>query len=185
MDEEMLPLGTRRGGATPVSYPPITRDNRVRDRRGEEIVKTLLTTDGSEASRHAAETWLRHFWKEGPAIVVSAYPNPAAGFVGAIGPPVFDIVAFETQLAREAAGHVGRVAEVLESGGLDVSRVVEMGDPATAILELARRESVDLVVVGSHGRSGFERFLLGSVSGRVVEHAPCDVLVVKSPEARR
>lgn len=148
-------------------------------------MKTLLATDGSETALRAAEIWLKHFWKEGPAIVASAYPNPAAGFVGAIGPPVFDLVAFENQLSREAVDHVATVADVLSAGGVEVSRVVEMGDPATVILEIARRESVDLVVVGSHGRSGFERFLLGSVSGRVVQHAPCDVLVVKSPQTGR
>jgi len=148
-------------------------------------VKTLLTTDGSESSVRAAEIWLRHFWKEGPAIVASAYPNPAGGFVGAIGPPVLDLVAFENRLSSEAVDHVATIADLLTAGGVEVSRVVEMGDPATVILELARREAVDLVVVGSHGRTGFERFLLGSVSGRVVEHAPCDVLVVKSPGARR
>ena len=143
-------------------------------------MKTLVATDGSEGACHAAEVWVRHFWKEGEAVVVSAYPNPAAGFVGALGPPVFDLAAFEAQLAREAVAHVTQIADILTAAGVGVHRVAEMGDPATVILEVARREAVELIVVGSHGKSGFERFLLGSVSSRVVDHAPCDVLVVKS-----
>jgi nucleotide-binding universal stress UspA family protein len=53
------------------------------------------------------------------------------------------------------------------------------GLPVAQILKLAEREHVDLIVVGSHGRSGFSRLLMGSVAEGVVRGAPCPVLVVK------
>ncbi len=51
--------------------------------------------------------------------------------------------------------------------------------PAEKILETAQKMKVDLLVVGSHGRHGAKKFLLGSISSKVVEHANCPVLVVK------
>ena len=62
-------------------------------------------------------------------------------------------------------------------------RVVE-GHAATAILEAAAREQCDLIVMGTHGRSGLGRLLMGSVAEEVVRKAPCPVLTVKMPVGR-
>ena len=53
------------------------------------------------------------------------------------------------------------------------------GDPGEAIVAAADSENADLIVVGSHGRSGVSRFLIGSVSDHVVRHAHCPVMVVR------
>jgi nucleotide-binding universal stress UspA family protein len=55
------------------------------------------------------------------------------------------------------------------------------GSPAEAIVEAAKSEGVDLIVMGTHGRSGVARLLMGSVAEVVVRHAPCPVLTVKLP----
>lgn len=57
-----------------------------------------------------------------------------------------------------------------------------MGDPAGAIVGLAEEENVDLIVMGTHGRTGFSRVLLGSVAEAVVRRASCPVLMVKQPQ---
>ena len=57
------------------------------------------------------------------------------------------------------------------------------GDPAAQIVKLAADEHVDLIVMGTHGRSGFLRFLMGSVAESVVRHAPCPVFTLRNPEA--
>jgi nucleotide-binding universal stress UspA family protein len=54
--------------------------------------------------------------------------------------------------------------------------------PAEAIVEYAKAEAVDVIVIGTHGRSGFSRVLMGSVAERVVRLAPCPVLTVRHPE---
>ena len=59
---------------------------------------------------------------------------------------------------------------------------VEVGHPVEQILETARREHVDLIVMGTHGRSGLEHMMLGSVAERVIRLAPCPVMVVRSQE---
>jgi nucleotide-binding universal stress UspA family protein len=59
------------------------------------------------------------------------------------------------------------------------SAVIPLADPAAAIVKEARRTHASLVIVGSHGRTGLARALLGSVAEKVVRHSPCPVLVVR------
>lgn len=71
---------------------------------------------------------------------------------------------------------------MLRDAGLDVETHLMVDDPATAILDVAKTVSADLVVVGSRGMSRFARFVRGSVSARVAAHAPHSVLVVHLDE---
>lgn len=64
-----------------------------------------------------------------------------------------------------------------------VVRRFEEGHPATRILEVAEALHVDLIVLGTHGRTGLSRLLMGSVAGKVVRKAPCPVLTVTAPFA--
>jgi nucleotide-binding universal stress UspA family protein len=57
--------------------------------------------------------------------------------------------------------------------------LITQGNPAEEILEAAEKMKADLIVTGSHGRHGAQKFLLGSVSSKILDHAECDVLVVK------
>jgi nucleotide-binding universal stress UspA family protein len=65
--------------------------------------------------------------------------------------------------------------------GVRVECRVEEGDPTTAILQVAQEAACDLIVLGTHGRTGLRRLLLGSVAEQVVRKAPCPVLTVKVP----
>jgi len=62
-----------------------------------------------------------------------------------------------------------------------MERRLEQGDATTEILRVAREESADLIVMGTHGRTGLGRLLMGSVAEQVMRRAPCPVLTVKSP----
>ena len=62
-----------------------------------------------------------------------------------------------------------------------VEHVMLVGDEATEIIRLAADKAVDLIVMGTHGRSGIGRMLMGSVAEKVVRRAPCPVLTVKQP----
>lgn len=70
----------------------------------------------------------------------------------------------------------------LRDRGVQCAGHIVPDDPAAAILDVARREGADLVVVGSRGLGGMQRFLRGSVSARVATHAPMSVLVVHEPD---
>jgi nucleotide-binding universal stress UspA family protein len=79
----------------------------------------------------------------------------------------------------EAQGAIDRVREALVGEGVQVQGIVEEGRPEQVILEVATREGADLIVLGSHGRTGLQRLLMGSVAERVVGQAEVAVLVVK------
>ena len=66
-----------------------------------------------------------------------------------------------------------------------VSHVFLEGDPATEIARFAADANIDLIVMGTHGRTGLERMLLGSVAEQTLRSAPCSVLVVKLPRGTR
>jgi nucleotide-binding universal stress UspA family protein len=74
--------------------------------------------------------------------------------------------------------------EVVASGIENVETRLLMGMPATEIVSYAEANAYDLIVMGTHGRSGFGHALLGSVAEKVVRQAPCPVLTVRLPKAQ-
>jgi nucleotide-binding universal stress UspA family protein len=82
-------------------------------------------------------------------------------------------------LSRETAEAMERIRKSLSGKSLEVKTLIRQGDPAEKILETAQKMKVDLVVTGSHGRHGTKKFLLGSVSAKVVDYSKSPVLIVK------
>jgi nucleotide-binding universal stress UspA family protein len=85
------------------------------------------------------------------------------------------------QARAERETHLVRVVQDARARGVTAEFLVWEGDPGGSIAAAADAEHADLVVVGTRGRSGAERMLLGSVSDHVVRHAECPVLVVRPP----
>lgn len=142
---------------------------------GSGIERVLLATDLSPASTLATE---RAFELAGglhaSLLVVSVIdPRQLRLPGGRFGSRVDQVRA-----AREAA--VSALVETGRALGVPVSFLIWEGDPGEAIVEAARAERTDLIVVGSHGRGPLGRALLGSVSDHVVRNAPCPVLVVRA-----
>jgi nucleotide-binding universal stress UspA family protein len=77
-----------------------------------------------------------------------------------------------------------RAVARLRRAGLTAEARTVIGDPRAALMDAARARRVDLVIVGSHGRTGVKKLLLGSVASHVVTHAPCSVLVVRGGGTR-
>lgn len=82
-------------------------------------------------------------------------------------------------MTDESEKKLSVLKEDLSKKGVQMETSVLFGNAADIIINTCADKKVDMVVVGSHGRHGAKKFLLGSVSSKVVEHAPCDVLVVK------
>lgn len=151
-------------------------------------MKVLATTDGSEFSLEALRRLGALVPREGTEVqLLTVYPSPQAGALTMIGPPYIDYTELTEQVRKEAEDFATQGAQILTEQGFQVVTAVREGDPAATILDFAAAAAVDMIVVGSHGRSGLARFFLGSVSSRVVSHAHCSVLVVKhsQAEARR
>jgi nucleotide-binding universal stress UspA family protein len=83
---------------------------------------------------------------------------------------------------RPAHALVDRIANELRSAGFKVEAAVEVGDIREKIIDAAELWRADLIVVGSHGKRGIQRFLLGSVAESVARHAHGSVQIVRAPE---
>jgi nucleotide-binding universal stress UspA family protein len=77
---------------------------------------------------------------------------------------------------------VAKTAELLRSKGLRVTTAVELGDPKSKIIDAAEKWHADLIALGSHGKTGLDRFMTGSVADAVARHAHCSVEVVRIPK---
>lgn len=86
---------------------------------------------------------------------------------------------------RKLAQRVRKVMSALKSDLSDFNTILAPGDAGEVILNLAKREVADLIVMGTHGRRGLQRLVLGSVAGSVVRRAGCPVLVVKAAKRSR
>jgi nucleotide-binding universal stress UspA family protein len=82
-------------------------------------------------------------------------------------------------LTEETKQAMEKIRVSLSAKPIETKTIMRQGLPAEKILETAQKMKVDLLVVGSHGRHGARKFLLGSVSSKVVDYATCPVLVVK------
>jgi nucleotide-binding universal stress UspA family protein len=83
---------------------------------------------------------------------------------------------------QETSEYLQTIQQRLTKLGCKVRMVVKEGDPASAIVDVAAEESMGLIVMSTHGRSGFTRWITGSVTTKVLHEAPCPVLAVRSAE---
>ncbi len=143
-------------------------------------MKIILAIDDSKFSEAATKRLAAQFQPQDnevrvlhvvEPIVISEPPQMSAGYYPELGDRL--------PQAREL---VDRVGKTLSSAGFRVTTAVATGDARSIILENAAEWNADLIVLGSHGRKGLERFFLGSVSEAVARHASCSVLIVRTPK---
>ena len=137
--------------------------------------------DGSSDADAAVETAVDQVAADGTVHVVTAFhPESDARLVQHLQqlPEEFRDTYDPDAVERERQ-HMALVR--LRARGVACTGHVVPDDPATAIIDVARREGADLVVVGSRGLGRMRRFVRGSVSARVASHAPVSVLVVHDP----
>jgi nucleotide-binding universal stress UspA family protein len=144
------------------------------------ISRILCPVDFSAASQHAlAHAAALAAWYDAALTVqyVYAVGVPAAALAPGLGPigaaAVLGVVD-ETQLLRDLQ-HFAATTPPMRSG---TAFTVTPGPTARAIVEEARTAAADLIVLGTHGRSGFDRLMLGSTTEKVLRAAPCSVLTV-------
>ena len=145
-------------------------------------MKILLATDGSNFSDAAAGSIAKQFRAQDNEVLVLSVVEPiTTANTPQMAPGYYPEL---DQQKREAKALVERTAEMLTAAGFKVSTSVVTGDAKTVILDEAADWRSDLIVVGSHGRKGLGRFLLGSVSEAIARHATCSVEIVRMPSNR-
>lgn len=153
-------------------------------RRKSGGMHVLVPTDGSECSESAVRSVAARPWPEGTEIRVIGVPEvPVLAGVYPYYPPetVLEVAATNEMHAREA---VRKGAEILKKARLHVSEEVTEAQesPVRGILGMADLWNADLIVMGSHGRRGFDRYVIGSISESVALHAHCSVEVARAAQ---
>jgi len=135
----------------------------------------LCPVDFSEASRHAVEQATAIAgWYRARLNVLNVYDPIVMPVPGLLAPADR---ASESEL-RRVRDQANALVQASSDAGINVDVAVDVGQPAALILERAADLPADLLVMGTHGTSGFEHLLLGSVTEKVLRKAPCPVLTV-------
>src|SRR5262249_19207816 len=142
-------------------------------------MKILIATDGSPYGDAAVKEAGERLWpKDSLLRVLTVIENPPVAY---ITPGEYAVAA--AQLTKEVRASMEEIARnaaaFLEDRGLEISQLVCEGSAAEEIIREAKEWGADLILVGTHGRKGISRFLLGSVAQKVAAHAPCSVEIVR------
>ena len=142
--------------------------------KARPVTRVLLAVEGPEDAVRLHQWLTAHPFKNPVAVtILSVVPSLAM-----VEPNVMvGFTSWSEEQNRQARQIVNDTAQELASPHFTVSTDVRLGDPVTTVCEVGT--SYDLIVVGSHGRKGFDRFLLGSVSHGIVHRANTPVLVVR------
>ena len=136
-------------------------------------MKVLVPIDNSEHSRKAVERSLELAEKQGAEITLMTVTPVAADFLD-------EMRNVQDKLTAEYQGWLDRAKEVFDAKGIKVATILEEGlVPANNIIRRAEDDKFDRIIMGSTGRSGVARILMGSTAAKVVAHAPCEVTIVR------
>jgi nucleotide-binding universal stress UspA family protein len=145
-------------------------------------VKILLAIDDSKFSEAAIESVIRQATPQEMEVrvlhVIEPIPIYPDGQAWGYGPEASQVL---EEQRKEAEGLVARAGQTLREKNFKVTTAIEEGDPKVVIIDSAAEWHADLIVMGSHGRKGLDRFFMGSVSEAVARHARCSVQIVRPP----
>jgi nucleotide-binding universal stress UspA family protein len=150
----------------------------------------LIPLDGSELAERALEQAEHVVNPDGGEITLLSIVNPPEYLTGnayseQVIPPAMiargsgiDYQAITNELVKDAQNYLDRIAQRLQNVGYRVHRKVDMGAPAETILKTAEETHADAIIMSTHGRSGLSRWILGSVTQKVLSAAGCPVFVI-------
>ncbi len=137
--------------------------------------KILIPTDGSEIAEKAVEHGIK-LAKALNARVYGLYVIDISAFAGIPTEAVWE--SMRVLLEEEGKKALSTVEKLAEEHGVECETIIREGIPSEDIVNVAKEKGVDLIVMGTAGRTGLDRFLLGSVAEKVVRTSSCPVMVV-------
>ncbi len=142
--------------------------------------RILHPTDFSKASRAAFDRAVALAKQDRAELLLVHVMVPPAPFVGNgyVSPKTYEDL--EAAALQSAESQMKAALAKAKKAGVRVTGILAEGVPFDQIVRTAKRKRADLIVIGTHGRTGFSRFFLGSVAERVIQLAPCPVLTVRS-----
>jgi nucleotide-binding universal stress UspA family protein len=145
--------------------------------KGVRFIRLLLAIDDSKFSEAATKAVIAQCPPQGMEVKVLNVVDLA------IPIPTSDAGGFRELSLKHGQEIVQRAEHLLSKAGYKTQIAVEEGDPKSIIIAHAAQWKTDLIVMGSHGRKGLDRFLMGSVAEAVSRHAPCSVEIVRIPKS--
>jgi len=147
--------------------------------------RILIATDGSKFSQKAAKVGIELAKLSGGKVTIVYVADTgkyisSAGLVppfGGVSPDAIDNVVESIREAGEKA--TLQVGEIAKASGITSERRIAEGNPPSEILKIAENEKIDVIVMGSIGKTGLEKFLMGSVAEKVVHNSKLPVLIVR------
>ncbi len=137
-------------------------------------MKVLVPIDDSEHSRKAVARALEMAEKQGAEITIMTVTPMASDYLDEMGSNI------QEKLAAENQKWLDNAKAVFDAKGIKVATILEKGlVPANNIIRRAEDDKFDRIVMGSTGRSGLAKILMGSTAAKVVAHAPCEVTIVR------
>jgi nucleotide-binding universal stress UspA family protein len=145
------------------------------------LKKILVPTDFSEGACHALRygtSFAREYGAE--LLIVHVVESVAAPYASDLFPvPMAEVF---QELSAYAQGELRKLAEQAKAKGVVARTMVVHGKPSLEIMRVAREETIDMIVLGTHGKGVLDQALFGSTTERVVRKAPCPVLTVRVAE---
>ncbi len=150
-------------------------------------MKILLATDGTKCSDDAVKMISKFSFSQDDSLKIISVIDMAlplsVDIYGGFLPPNIELEKAVKENADKILAETSeKVKNFLKLNPSQISTEALFGSPESRIVETAEEMKADIIIVGSHGYNSWERLLLGSVSDSVVHHAPCSVLVVRTPK---
>lgn len=146
------------------------------------MIKTILIpTDGTDYSRYAIDYAVRLSLKLQAEIVLVSVVDIRYDMYDVYS-EIHTPVRIDEMIREQVSKALDKNAAEIQDKGINVKKILKVGDVIEEILNVAEVEKVDLIVIGTHGRKGVSRFLLGSTTEKLVRSAKCPVLTVPPSE---
>ncbi len=168
------------------NYQPINRSrllSRAQPRQKEQVhfKRLLVAVDFSETSDKALD-YATNLASEFGAQILLLHVLESPTVFNSSNPAFAD---WDKEATRTAKSRLDQLAQGRIDEFIPVNSEVHIGRAYQIICETAQSEKCDLIVIGTHGFTGLKHILLGSTAEKVIRHAPCSVLVVREPKARK
>lgn len=142
--------------------------------------KILVPIDFSDFSKNAFKYSLS-FAKQHNAAITLVYVMEPVFYPPDLSLGQITLPAVDLDMEGKSREELEKVADLARNEGVSASTIIKMGKPFAEIIDTAREEDSDLIIISTHGHSGMEQILFGSTADKVVRKAPCPVLVIRDP----
>lgn len=154
---------------TPTPAPPVT---------AVTLKPIVFATDFSDASKGALEKAIELARKEGAEMIVAhVYEPPASLSHSGVADDLIE-AELENTIRHDAEKHMEPVLATVRAAGVRVRGEILAGHVSKQLVDLASRNGAAMLVVGTHGRTGLKKLVVGSVASQIIATAPCPVLTV-------